>query len=189
MDELTAKDLAEGQEVRVFDRSNGRRTGQPEGGWPGVITRVGRVLVTINYGHRISRSDREYHKTTDFRIGTQWLNDKQYGTATRFMTMEQAAKSLRRSAAIKALQKHRHIIRLEAYHDFSTEKLEALAGLLESSRIVLSLELPEVTELIDALTDFRRGPSDPRFDMQRELKGRLMSLARQLAMADPAAAP
>jgi hypothetical protein len=43
----TARVQAE-DEVRVFDR-NGTRVGQPEGGWPGRIVKVGRTRAHITY--------------------------------------------------------------------------------------------------------------------------------------------
>lgn len=40
--------LEVGDTVHVFD-INGRRTGQPENGWIGRVTKVGRSLVTVEY--------------------------------------------------------------------------------------------------------------------------------------------
>ena len=39
-------DIKVGDEVLVFD-VNGRRMGQPEGGWPGEVTKVGRRLAVM----------------------------------------------------------------------------------------------------------------------------------------------
>lgn len=56
-----------GDIVKVFD-VNGKRNGQPEGGWQGQVTKVGKKLVTVKYNHSVDT----------FRIETGFVNDR-YG--------------------------------------------------------------------------------------------------------------
>jgi hypothetical protein len=50
-----------GDEVRVFD-VNGRRARQPDGGWKGTVTKIGRTLIHIDYGNGGPRDDRPARK-------------------------------------------------------------------------------------------------------------------------------
>ncbi|MGS2645884.1 beta barrel domain-containing protein [Streptosporangium sp. G12] len=65
-----------GQEVRVFD-VDGAEMGQPEGGWPGKVIKVGRRYATVSYRGR----------TGQFLLGTGRINDA-YGHQW-IMTLEQ----------------------------------------------------------------------------------------------------
>ena len=50
-------DLKVGDRVQVFD-VNGRRMGQPEGGWDGTVAKVGRTLIHVN-GHQYIKTVEE----------------------------------------------------------------------------------------------------------------------------------
>lgn len=109
---MASAELKVGQEVRVFDQ-NGRRMGQPDGGWPGVVTKVGRKLVAIEYSNR----------SAQFRLDTQVINDG-YGHRY-FETPEQVIRHQRLGRALKAL--HDHQIMLGRGHRLTVEQIEALA--------------------------------------------------------------
>jgi sulfite reductase beta subunit-like hemoprotein len=109
-------DIKAGDEVRVFD-VNGKRMGQPEGGWPGTVEKVGRKLVDIRYRGRVQ----------SFRLDTRRSND---GYAHQsFKTPEQAAVDGRHARAADFLQECRISMPYTAY---SAEQLEALADLVRS---------------------------------------------------------
>ena len=110
-------DLKVGDEVRVFD-INGRRMGQPDGGWQGTVTKVGRTLVYVDYGHRNGQ----------FRIDTGRANDS-YGHRY-FKTLEQAASDARLSHALARLKGGP--VRLESGHRLTVEQIERLADLVAS---------------------------------------------------------
>lgn len=120
------KKFFEGQEVFVFD-INGRRSGQPEGGWPATIVKVGRTLVEISWfiTGRTSRTEK-------FRMDRQVVNDG-YGHRS-FQTLEQRDLRERQNNAQKILRKHR--ITLEYDHSLTPDTLEAIVAVLP--------ELPEV---------------------------------------------
>jgi hypothetical protein len=84
--------LNPGDDVRVFDQ-NGSRIGQPDGGWPGKVVKVGRTLVTIAYGYGQGQ----------FRLDTRKLNDN-YGHRS-FMTPEEVAQTRRQTVAWETLNK------------------------------------------------------------------------------------
>ncbi|MEV4672798.1 hypothetical protein AB0K34_14170 [Actinomadura sp. NPDC049382] len=109
---MSAPDLRVGDEVRVFDQ-NGRRMGQPDAGWPGTVTKIGRLLVTIEYRG----------KSAQFRLDTQVVNDG-YGHRY-FKTLQQAARHQRLGRALYTL--HEHQIRLAVGHRLTLEQIEALA--------------------------------------------------------------
>lgn len=94
MSETGYAPLAVGDAVVVFD-VNGRRRGQPPGGWPGLVTKVGRTLVTIRYGHGRGQEEQ-------FRIDTRRVNDS-YGHRS-FTTPEEAERTERRRVAEAALR-------------------------------------------------------------------------------------
>jgi len=109
---------SEGDDVLVFKRLN--RGVKRE---PGTIVKVGRILVTIEYGGSYKTADQ-------FRINTQRINDK-YGHRW-FKTPEQVAEDNRRTAAWNIINEcgleRRFHTRTDG--DFSTELLEDLAALL-----------------------------------------------------------
>jgi hypothetical protein len=118
--------LVEGQEVRVFTATGINRRANET---PGKITKVGRKLVTIEYGDPGSR-----RKTTDqFRIETGRVNDN-YGREY-FLTLEQAEEKARRKAALAVLEEHE----IEAGRGrrggrLTTEQIEQLAAVVKSWR-------------------------------------------------------
>lgn len=113
---MTAAALTVGQEVRVFDVNHHRR--RPDlGGWPGVVTKVGRKLADITY-----------HCTTEtFRMDTCRVNDE-YGHRW-YRTVAQAELDQRRGAAVAALG--RRGVRLDPNCDLSLEEVEAMAAALD----------------------------------------------------------
>lgn len=105
-----------GQEVRVFD-VNGLRLGQPSGGWPGEVVKVGRKLFHVRYARG----------TEAFRLETGRRNDlyehchvETVGGAIRRMLADSYRETLRR-----------HGFELR-YPSPSLAKLEAVATLLET---------------------------------------------------------
>lgn len=104
--------VKQGDEVRIFDQ-NGARIGQPEGGWPGTVVKIGRSLVTIEYRG----------KQDPFRLDTRVINDR-YGHRW-FKTLEQAAEDERLRVALATLKAHS--IRLDSGHGLTVEQIEALA--------------------------------------------------------------
>lgn len=111
---MASAELKVGQEVRVFDQ-NGRRVGQPDGGWSGKVTEIGRSLVTV-----------EYRGNSDaFRMDTHVINDR-YGHKF-FKTLEEVAEDERRGRALATLKDHR--IELGFGHSLTLEQIEALAEL------------------------------------------------------------
>ena len=112
-------DLKVGDEVRVFD-TNGPRMGQPAGGWPGVVTSVGRKYLTIDYGT----------KTEKFEFDGRRANDP-HGHR-RFKTPDEVASDERRHRAIAPLEAHK--IRLESGHRLTLEQIEALADVVRTFR-------------------------------------------------------
>jgi hypothetical protein len=105
-------DLKVGDEVRVFD-TNGRRSGQPEGGWLGTVIKIGRKYVTIDYGR----------KAESFEFGGRRANDP-YGHR-HFKTLDQVTLDDRRQRAKAVLSDHK--IRLDMGHQLALDQIEALA--------------------------------------------------------------
>jgi len=85
-----------GQEVRVFD-VNGRRMGQPEGGWVGFVTKIGRTLFTVEkqgvHGH--SQSDQ-------YRIETGRRNDSY--SHQHVQTLDQVERDIRERDALAVIK-------------------------------------------------------------------------------------
>jgi len=113
-----AEELTFRQEVRVFD-VNGKRMGQPEGGWRGEVVKVGRKLVHIEYGERL--------QADAFRIDDGRKNDN-YGHRY-FLTLDQVALRDREHSARTVLREHR--ISVDFGADITLEQLEALAAVFE----------------------------------------------------------
>lgn len=113
--------LKVGDEVRVFD-VNGNRLGQPEGGWVGTVTKVGRKLVTIQTGDG-------YNGEKQYRLEDQMANDN-YGHR-RFKTLEQAAQDERRAEAMDVLRNAGINFGYRAI-PFTVDQLEELAALVQS---------------------------------------------------------
>ena len=106
--------LEVGDEVRVFDR-NGSHMGQPPGGWPGKVVKIGRKYVTVEYGSRSDLFDKETGRLKD-----------SHGHR-RVETLEQVALEARQDRAIQTLRSHG--IDLRRGHRLSLEQIEALAQL------------------------------------------------------------
>jgi preprotein translocase subunit YajC len=104
--------LKVGDEVRVFD-VNGRRMGQPEGGWSGKIVKVGRTLVTIEYSH----------KTKTFRMDRRTVNDN-YGHQY-FKTLGEVADDQRLKRATAAIEERG--VELVRGHRLTLDQIERLA--------------------------------------------------------------
>jgi hypothetical protein len=107
-------------EVRVFD-TNGSRVGQPEGGWLGIVVKVGRTLAHIDYGD--ARERIETFRLSDGRRNDD--NGRRY-----FLTLEQIAERERRATAIAVLKKRRIV--LDHGHGLTTEQIEALAEVVKT---------------------------------------------------------
>jgi hypothetical protein len=105
-------DLKVGDEVRVF---NGARS-TPETGWPGEVTRTGRMLIDIRYCGR----------TQQFRMDTRRSNEKQYGYGIWFETVNEAQDAARRRKALAELKEFGISVSRDA--DFTAEQIEALVN-------------------------------------------------------------
>lgn len=105
-------------EVRVFDINAGRRR-QPEGGWPGTVTKVGRALFTVEH-----EGDREGQV---FRIEDGSWNNKNYGHQRWVLTAERAQANLRRAQAVETLRRCGLVLRDGHSSLYSTEDLEVIA--------------------------------------------------------------
>jgi hypothetical protein len=104
-------------EVRVFD-VNGKRMGQPEGGWPGRVVKVGRTLVYIEYRRGPAEA---------FRLADGGRNDKM--GQRRFCTAEQAERDASKAAAVALLRAHG--IDLNHRVKLTVAQVEELAGVVE----------------------------------------------------------
>lgn len=102
-----------GDEVRVFD-TNGSRMGQPDGGWHGVVVKIGRKYATIDYGRR----------TDQFELDGRRANDPR--GARRFKTLDQVAEDERLRRAIETVEERG--IELVRGHRLTLEQIEALAA-------------------------------------------------------------
>ena len=105
-----------GDEVRVYD-VNGKRVGQPEGGWRGKVVKVGRTLAHIHYG------DPHWTRTETFTLEDGQRNDR-YGRQW-FLTMDEAARRERLYVALSVLGGHG--ITLDHGNSLTLEQIEALA--------------------------------------------------------------
>ena len=113
-------DIKPRDEVRVFD-TNGHRAGQPDGGWPGIVVKVGRTLAHIDYGNSRERIE-------TFRLSDGRRND---GFSRRyFLTISQVAERDRRHAANEVLKAHG--VELTVRRSFTTEQCEALAEVVKT---------------------------------------------------------
>jgi hypothetical protein len=111
--------MQEHQEVRVFDRSDGRCVRE----YPGEVIKVGRTLAIIAYG-----DTKPYRREAKFRMDTGRINDN-YG-GVWFKTPAQAAADERAKRAKQVLQKAGFEIRLG--HHPTGALLEALAAVVET---------------------------------------------------------
>ena len=115
----TEKKFAVGDAVCVYGRL--RRS---EGfSVPGVVTKIGRTLVTIEYGAEGDITTIEKFKITDQRV-----ND-QYGQR-HFMTLERAEMYRRRESVRDTLRTHGVLLSLG--HDLTLEQMEALAAVFNT---------------------------------------------------------
>lgn len=116
---MERKDIYVGMKVKVFD-VNGRRLGQPDGGWDGEVVAVRRTKCDIEYG-RGGRGERT------FDIDSQRIEDN-FGHRY-FRTLEEAETVARTSAAREVINEK--IVR-EGMSRIPLEKLEAIAAILTS---------------------------------------------------------
>lgn len=107
-------------EVRVFDTS-GRSAGQPAGGWPGIVVKVGRTLAHIDYGDARERIE-------TFRLSDGRRNDS-YGHRL-FLTLAQVAENDRLRAANELLRARG--VELSHRRVFTIEQREALAEVVRT---------------------------------------------------------
>ncbi|MEV4575917.1 hypothetical protein AB0K16_21995 [Nonomuraea jabiensis] len=110
-----------GQEVRVFSHM-GQRFNQPEGGWVGKVTKVGRKIVTVAFSNGEEQ----------FRIEDGRRNHKDYPHWYSVKTLEEAEDDRRRSNAINTLDKYHVNIEWTWRVDWTVEELEALADFLDN---------------------------------------------------------
>jgi len=120
MTTTTTTDIKPRDEVRVFD-TNGRRAGQPDGGWPGIVVKVGRTLAHIDYGDTRERIE-------TFRLSDGRRNDD-YGHRY-FLTLEQVAGRDRKAEAVAVLRARRIV--LDHGHSLTLEQIEALAEVVKT---------------------------------------------------------
>jgi hypothetical protein len=110
----TLADLKAGDRVQVF----GSTRGQPKGGQDGTVVKVGRKLITVEYGH----------STTVFRLETGYANDD-YGHAW-IKTVAQADEDLRRAGLVERLRDGGLEVRMGRQLPIQT--LEAVAKALDA---------------------------------------------------------
>lgn len=116
-------DLKPGDAVKVFD-VNGRRMGQPEGGWDGTVVKVGRKLAYIDYPGGYGRGPRA------FRLDTRRSND---GYAHRSVKTPDEASA---DAALAAAWERLRLLGLDAVGSrlrlrYTAEQLSRAADALE----------------------------------------------------------
>lgn len=109
-----------GQEVRVSDINGRRLRSYPPGGWSGIVTKVGRKLVTVRYQSR----------EQVFRIETGQSNDD-YGHQS-INTLEETEQYLRYGKAQEALKETDFQIKLG--RNPSVETLEGVVAFLLAGR-------------------------------------------------------
>lgn len=102
------------EEVRVFD-VNGSRVGQPEGGWPGTVIKVGRRYATVSYRGWTAQFMMDGGRINDAR-NHQWI-----------MTLEQVARQQKATETLSASG-----VELSPGHSLTPEQIEALAALAAS---------------------------------------------------------
>lgn len=105
-----------GQEVRVFD-VNGRRPGEPSGGWLGEVVKVGRALFHVRYRNQVEA----------FRLETGRRNDIYSHRYVK--SLDQVNRSIRAEYARETLRLYGFDLRNPSP---SLDKLEAVAALLDS---------------------------------------------------------
>lgn len=105
--------------MRIFD-VNGSRLGQPAGGWPATVVKVGTKLVTLR---RVGRSWRD----EVFRIEEQTKNND-WGHES-FLTLAQVAEKSERTRAVETMRAHGITIHSSG-GSIPTEKLVAVARTL-----------------------------------------------------------
>jgi hypothetical protein len=106
-------EIKAGDEVRVFDR-NGPGHGQPSGGWPGTVTKVGRTLIHVEYGNGRAEKFRKDTGCAPNAYSSPWIR-----------TPEQVALAERGAAAGAILREHH--ITLGYARSLTLEQIEALA--------------------------------------------------------------
>ena len=115
-----AENVTAGDEVRVFD-VNGRRMGQPEGGWPGTVVKVTPSRAYIVYAGIYGIRARETGEPFALEDGCK-IDRMRH---RRFKTLEQADRDQRMAAARLLLRLHGIVLDLR--HALSLEQAEALA--------------------------------------------------------------
>ena len=108
-----------GQTVWVYE--NFRRNTPPV---LDVVTKVGRLLVTVGKGYGARQ----------FRIENGRLNDKNFSSHSSIMTEEEKVASERRSAVTQALIGLGIQFKLGMQNKFSTETLERIAEVIRDSQ-------------------------------------------------------
>jgi hypothetical protein len=109
-----------GDEVRVFD-VNGKRVGQPEGGWAGEVVKAGPKLIHVRYGGAHPGS------TDTFRRETGARNDAYEHRYV--MTLDEVERAERGKAAMAVLRERR--ISLGHGHRLTLAQAEALAEVVK----------------------------------------------------------
>lgn len=113
---MTGHGWTKGQEVRVFD-VNGSRVGQPEGGWIGEVSSVGRKLFYVNYAGKLDSFRMENGRRADI-YGNRYVQ-----------TLDQVNHRIRAEHARATLLRHGFDL---TYPRPPLAKLEAVASLLDT---------------------------------------------------------
>lgn len=113
------EDVAVGDRVQVFD-VNGRRAGQPPGGWDGTVVRKGHKLIDVEFGHT----------TQTYRIDTGQWNNRDFATHSWIRTPEEAQRNQRRGEALTRIRELGFNDTGRVSH--SLETLEAVVKTLEA---------------------------------------------------------
>jgi hypothetical protein len=116
------QNLKVGDEVRVLD-TNGRRVGQPDGGWIGRVEKVGRTLVTVSYPGCRPAEGEKFSMTDGCKPNDAYRH-------RHIHTVDEVERQARRSAAVAVLRKHG----VDLSHRFmrTIEQIEALAEVVKT---------------------------------------------------------
>ena len=118
------QNLKVGDEVRVLD-TNGRRVGQPDGGWIGRVEKVGRTLATVSYPGCRPAEGEKFSMTDGYKPNDAYRH-------RHIHTVEEIALSDRRSVAIGVLREHNIELKLGRANSVTLEQLEALAEVVKT---------------------------------------------------------
>jgi hypothetical protein len=120
-----------GQEVRVFEHRRGVRN--PDDGYPGTVTKVGRKYGTAEYDITTTNWNGEphvWHRSVVFCLDSGTERDGG-SYAVKVRTPAQVAEDQRRSAALSVIKSAGIEFRIGRERRFTLEQVEALAEVVK----------------------------------------------------------